>query len=50
MREPIWYIILDFVTRIIIGVIVSVVVVSIMQHRPILEVFTQLLERLSMLL
>ena len=49
-RDPLWYTITDWVTRIIISIVVPVIVVSIVQHRNVIDVFKQLITKLSELL
>ena len=49
-KMPWWYVLIDWITRIIIAVIVPIIVVSIMRHMNVLEVFKLLLERLQTLL
>lgn len=49
-KTPIWYIVVDWVTRIIIAIIVPVIVVAILKHERVTSVFMRLIERLSMLL
>lgn len=48
-KMPWWYILIDWITRIIIAIVVPIIVVAIVRHMSVLEVAKLLLERLSML-
>ena len=49
-KKPLWYLAVDWISRVLIAIIVSVIVVAAVQHRGVFDVFRQLLGRLSTLL
>ena len=50
MKEPLWYKVIDWVTRILIAIIVPIITVSIIYDKDIMEVVGVLLQLLKELL
>ena len=49
-EKPLLYVAVDWISRVLIAVVVSVIVVAAVQHRDVFDVFRQLLGLLSTLL